>query len=90
MDKTAVEEYKNLSTTTINEMNNTIENKGSNYASMSSPPLFTGGMDKLNAFLESSIIYPNEAVDNDIQGIVKVNFTVEKDGSCLLYTSILK
>ena len=80
-DKAALEAYNNLPALAVNEADNTIENKASNYISMSSPPLFIGGMDKLNAFLESSIIYPNEAVDNDIQGIVKVNFTVEKDGS---------
>lgn len=81
VDKVAIEAYNDLPATTINETDNTIENKISNYTSMSSPPLFTGGMDRLNAFLESSIIYPSEAVDNEIQGVVKVNFIVEKDGS---------
>lgn len=80
-DKTALESYNNLPALAVNEADNTIENKASNYISMSSPPLFIGGMDKLNTFLESSIVYPSDAVDNEIQGVVIVNFTVEKDGS---------
>jgi TonB family protein len=80
-DKTALEAYNNLPALAVNEADNTIENKASNYISMSSPPLFIGGMDKLNTFLESSIVYPSDAVDNEIQGVVIVNFTVEKDGS---------
>lgn len=80
-DKTAIEAYNNLPALAVNEADNTIENKASNYISMSSPPLFIGGMDKLNTFLESSIVYPSDAVDNEIQGVVIVNFTVEKDGS---------
>lgn len=80
-DKTVLEAYNNLPALAVNEADNTIENKASNYISMSSPPLFIGGMDKLNTFLESSIVYPSDAVDNEIQGVVIVNFTVEKDGS---------
>lgn len=80
-DKAALEAYNNLPALAVNEADNTIENKASNYISMSSPPLFIGGMDKLNTFLESSIVYPSDAVDNEIQGVVIVNFTVEKDGS---------
>lgn len=80
-DKVAAETSNTLPNTTINVEDNTIENKASSYISMSSPPIFTGGMDKLNAFLENAIVYPSDAVDNEVQGIVMVNFTVEKDGS---------
>ena len=81
LDKVALEYYNTLPATTITEADNAIENKASNYISLSSPPLYSGGMEKLNAFLESSIKYPISALDNEIQGLVKVNFTVEKDGS---------
>ncbi len=80
-DKTITETRQTLRASTINLVDNAIENKVNNYISIVSPPLFNGGMEKLSAFLEKSIIYPIEALDNDIQGIIIVNFNVEKNGS---------
>ena len=44
-------------------------------------PEFPGGMDSLKAFIERSLIYPQAARDNKIEGKVYVTFTVEADGS---------
>ena len=44
-------------------------------------PEFPGGMDSLQAFLVSEILYPQVAKDNGITGTVLVEFVVEKDGS---------
>jgi len=43
-------------------------------------PEFPGGMQELNQFLKNEIQYPQIARDNNIQGIVLVEFVVEKDG----------
>ncbi|MBR4134959.1 MAG: energy transducer TonB [Bacteroidales bacterium] len=43
-------------------------------------PEFPGGMEALNLFLRNEIQYPQMARDNNIQGIVLVEFVVEKDG----------
>lgn len=44
-------------------------------------PEFPGGISKLLAFLEKNIKYPIMAVETGIEGIVYVEFVVEKDGS---------
>ena len=44
-------------------------------------PQFQGGMDKLPLFLQTHLVYPQSAQDIRAQGIVKVWFIVEKDGS---------
>ncbi len=43
-------------------------------------PEYPGGMDALNLFLKNEIQYPQMARDNNIQGIVLIEFVVEKDG----------
>lgn len=45
------------------------------------PTTFPGGEEALNKYLAKSIIYPEIAVENGIQGRVVVQFVVEKDGS---------
>ncbi|MDE7412757.1 MAG: energy transducer TonB [Muribaculaceae bacterium] len=44
-------------------------------------PEFPGGMSQLMSYLASKIHYPEAAALNDIQGRVKVNFVVNKDGT---------
>ena len=44
-------------------------------------PLFIGGDAALMAYVNRNIIYPKNALDNNIQGIVMVQFVVKKDGS---------
>jgi TonB family protein len=44
-------------------------------------PTFPGGDEKLYEFLGENMIYPAEAKEKGIEGIVYVNFIVEKDGS---------
>lgn len=45
------------------------------------PCEFIGGMKALNEYLSKSIVYPEIAQENGIQGRVIVQFVVEKDGS---------
>jgi TonB family protein len=65
----------------INEKEIQIESQSNNYTSMISPPMFAGGMDNLNNFLQKAIKFPEDAVESGIQGTVKLNFIIEKDGS---------
>lgn len=57
------------------------ENTVYNHVSIANPPSYPGGMAKLYALLGSTIKYPMSAAENNIQGIVNVSFTVEKDGT---------
>lgn len=57
------------------------EKPAPNFVAVSAPPVFPGGIQKLNNFLDKKIKYPIAALDNDVQGTVVVNFIVEKDGS---------
>lgn len=45
------------------------------------PASFPGGLNALMEYLNRNIVYPVEAANNSIQGIVKVQFNVETDGS---------
>lgn len=44
-------------------------------------PEFIGGMEALYAFLQKELVYPEIARNNGIQGVVLLEFVVEKDGS---------
>ena len=44
-------------------------------------PTFPGGEEALFDFLTSSLIYPSVARENGIEGVVVIQFIVEKDGS---------
>lgn len=41
---------------------------------------FKGGVDALSAFLEENLVYPEGPKSNEIEGVVMVIFTVEKNG----------
>ena len=45
------------------------------------PAEFPGGLDSLIKFISNNIKYPQEALDNKIEGRVFLTFIVEKDGS---------
>lgn len=45
------------------------------------PALYIGGMDKFYQFLGDNIKYPIDAIENDIQGNVRLSFNIGKDGS---------
>ena len=42
---------------------------------------YIGGQDALKKYLKNNIIYPDSATISDVSGIVKVGFTVAKEGS---------
>lgn len=70
-----------ISGTTIAQKEITVEdNTVYDYVSVV-PPTYPGGISKLYSFLGSTIKYPINASENNIQGTVYVAFTVEKDGS---------
>lgn len=43
-------------------------------------PEFPGGQEALNAFIAKNLKYPEQAVEDGIEGMVFVTFVVEKDG----------
>ena len=51
------------------------------FGSVEQMPQFRGGEAALLKYLQENVIYPPEAVKNNIQGRVFVQFVVEKDGS---------
>ncbi len=44
-------------------------------------PIFVGGSSAMHQFISSSLQYPKEAVERQIQGLVVYTFVVEKDGT---------
>ncbi len=59
----------------------TIKSDSSNVVYKEEPPEFPGGVKKLMKYVENNLVYPEEAYKKNIQGVVKVSFIVEKDGS---------
>jgi TonB family protein len=45
------------------------------------PPIFSGGTGEMNIFIVNTLKYPQQAIDEDIQGLVVYTFVVEKDGT---------
>ena len=54
----------------------------------SGPAYFPGGNEKLLSFVQSHLIYPEQAVINNIEGEVEIGFTVERDESLSDYKVI--
>ena len=50
-------------------------------------PEFPGGMKELLKFLQNNLKYPENAMKNNVQGRVIVQFVVEKDGTLTEFTS---
>lgn len=51
---------------------------------MPTPPVlaeFPGGLDSLKAFLRKTLKYPRQQLEDNVEGIVHVKFTVEVDGT---------
>lgn len=44
-------------------------------------PMYAGGSSEMTRFIANSLRYPQEAAQNDIQGLVVYNFVVELDGT---------
>jgi len=44
-------------------------------------PMFTGGTAAMHQFIVSTLNYPKEAIEKNIQGLVVYTFVVEKDGT---------
>ncbi|TKG91568.1 energy transducer TonB [Puteibacter caeruleilacunae] len=44
-------------------------------------PKFKGGQHALNKFVRENVSYPQEAIDNDIEGNVAVNVSIDEEGN---------
>lgn len=44
-------------------------------------PQYPGGEEAVKAYLDANLVYPSDAADNLIEGVVDVIFTVKADGS---------
>lgn len=51
------------------------------YENIADKPTFKGGSEKLQEFLGENLVYPREAFDNEIEGVIMVFFVINKDGS---------
>lgn len=58
-----------------------VDDKVYAFASIEKKPQFPGGNDKILAYVGKNFRYPAVARENNIQGTVYVQFTIEKDGS---------
>jgi len=57
------------------------ETDGEIFVVVEEPPVFPGGEQALADFISQNLVYPQSALNAEIQGIVYVSFVVEKDGS---------
>lgn len=44
-------------------------------------PQFPGGEEKLNEYIDHQLVYPGEAKEKETEGIVMVEFSIDKDGN---------
>lgn len=44
---------------------------------------YPGGMQKFYDFIQKGILYPKAAIQNNIEGVVKIEFTVDRQGNCI-------
>ena len=51
------------------------------FSAVEQEPQFPGGLEKFYNYLQNNLKYPEKAQDQNVQGKVRVNFVVEKDGS---------
>ncbi len=51
------------------------------FVSVQKEPSFPGGQNKLNEYIRNNLRYPRQAKEAGIEGVVYVNFVVNKDGS---------
>ena len=51
------------------------------YTAVEHPAEFPGGIDAFYTYLQANIHYPEQAIQDGVQGKVYVTFIVEKDGS---------
>ncbi|QEC51685.1 outer membrane transport energization protein TonB [Anseongella ginsenosidimutans] len=58
-----------------------VDDKVYSFASIEKKPQFPGGNDKILSYIGKNFNYPAIARENNIQGTVYVQFTIEKDGS---------
>ncbi|WP_316822144.1 TonB family protein [Pedobacter gandavensis] len=56
------------------------DNKVYDFVSVNSAPTFPGGMANFYKYLRSTVKYPKEAQEKNVQGKVFLSFVVEKDG----------
>lgn len=47
-------------------------------------PTYPGGVDELNKFITSNLKYPQEAIENNIQGTVSIDFDIDVFGKIIL------
>lgn len=51
------------------------------FTKVENPADFPGGISGWTRFLERNLTYPQSAIDNEIQGVVKLQFIIDRDGS---------
>lgn len=66
---------------TVNDTDKSVKSEMEVHSKVEVMPQYPGGNDELVSYLAGNITYPQEAMDNDIEGKVIVSFIVEKDGN---------
>lgn len=69
-----------ITSTALNPSSEMKEDKEGYYTNAEVLPAFPGGQKALDRFYEDNIKYPQEAVDNNIEGTVNISFLVDETG----------
>jgi len=51
------------------------------YIQLEDPPTFPGGYGAMRRFIAENLVYPEQAIKDTVEGVVYIQFVVEKDGS---------
>jgi TonB family protein len=70
------------------ECNDVVDTNDCNYSGevfsiVDKMPTFPGGSDSLNSFIKTNLVYPSSANCNEINGIVSIEFIVDKNGNVI-------
>ncbi|RYY55002.1 MAG: energy transducer TonB [Chitinophagaceae bacterium] len=71
------------------DMNSKIEmDKQGYYGRTEIAPAFTGGQSGLEDYINTNLQYPQQAIDNDVEGTVRVQFAIDEKGNVSNVTTL--
>src|SRR5205085_810161 len=66
------------------------QDKQGYYTSSEVLPAYTGGQSALEGYITNNIQYPDQAIDNNIEGTVSIHFLVDENGTVSNVTAVGK
>ena len=64
----------------VNKTDKMMADKSGYYNYTDVAPLYTGGQGAIESYISNNIQYPDDALDNNVEGTVNVQFTIDENG----------